>query len=337
LTSRLESHWQAITAVSMLLYPLSLAFRVVAGLRRLAYRSGLLRSVRLPVPVIVIGNITTGGTGKTPLTLWLAEFLRERGRVPGILCRGYGGTRTHAQRVAPDSDPLQCGDEAVLLAQRSGCEVWIGADRPAAARALLAAHPDCDVLISDDGLQHYALARDVEICLVDAVRGLGNGWMLPAGPLREPPSRLASVDAIVVSHEPAAVPGSDILQWGTLLCAMHLEPIRFRNVAEPGLEVGLDHFRGKRVHAMAGIGHPERFFDALRRLGLEPITHPFPDHHAYSATDLSWAGTDPVVMTEKDAVKCHRFKCATHWALSVDAVPDLRLARMVLDRLGLDN
>src|SRR5262245_37729121 len=205
----LASHWDSITPASCLLFPLSVVFRATAAARRAAYAAGIAPVERLPVPVVVVGNITAGGTGKTPVVLWLAQFLRGQGYVPGIVSRGYGGTRTAPGRVAPETDPLVAGDEPVLLARRSGCEVWTGADRAAAARALLAAQPSCNVILSDDGLQHYGLARDVEICVMDGARGMGNGWMLPAGPLREPPSRLARVDAIVVNGGLAEAAGLD--------------------------------------------------------------------------------------------------------------------------------
>ena len=333
----IDPHWENITPVSVLLYPLSLVFRLAVGVRRGAYRVGFFRPVRLPVPVIVVGNLTVGGTGKTPLTLWLAAFLRSRGRTPGIVCRGYGGTHLAPQRVLPDSDPLACGDEAVLLAQRSGCEVWTGADRAAAARALLAAQPACDVVVSDDGLQHYALARDVEICVVEAERGLGNGWLLPAGLLREPPSRLAMVDAIVLNSDGAgaALPGLEIGQWNTACFTMRLEGREFRNLLNPGHRVGAEHFRGKRVHAVAGIGNPQRFFRHLQGMGLDFIPHSFPDHHPFTASDIAFAPSEAVVMTEKDAVKCQRFAAKTHWVLAVDAAPDPRLGDRVLRKLGM--
>ena len=195
---RYPEAWTRVTGLTYLLAPLSWLFRMVVAIRRGLYRFGVLRSDRLPVPVIVIGNISVGGTGKTPLVLWLITPLREAGYSPGVIARGYGGANQQPRPVHADSDARQCGDEPVLLARRSGCPVWVGKDRPAAARALLAANPDCNLIISDDGLQHYRLARDFEIAVVDAGRRHGNGWMLPAGPLREPPSRLASVDAVVV-------------------------------------------------------------------------------------------------------------------------------------------
>jgi len=328
--ARLESHWQRVSPVSVLLYPVSLLFRAAVAARRALYARGILRRARLPVPVIVVGNITAGGTGKTPLTLWLAAFLRERGRTPGIVCRGYGGTHRAPRRVPPEADPLACGDEAVLLARRSGCEVWAGVDRVVAARALLAAQPACDVVLSDDGLQHHALARDLEICVIDGESRFGNGWLLPAGPLREPVARLTSVDAVVVNSG-----DGEIAPPGTARFNMRLVGDEFHNLLNPARRVSAGHFRGKRVHAVAGIGNPRRFFRHLRDLGLDFIAHSFPDHHAYGASDLAFPATNLVVMTEKDAVKCRRFAAEAHWVLAVDAAPDPRLGDLVLRKLGM--
>jgi tetraacyldisaccharide 4'-kinase len=332
--SWIQPHWERFTAVSALLSPISLLFRVVIGARRASYRAGLTSTIRLPVPVIVVGNITAGGTGKTPLVLWLAAFLRAQGRCPGIVCRGYGGTHNAPQPVRPDSDPYACGDEAVLLAQRGRGPVWTGADRPAAARALLAAAPGCDIVLSDDGLQHYALARELEICVVDGDRGLGNGWLLPAGPLRELPSRLAEVDAVVINSaddHPAPFPA--IRRRNAQCLGMRLEARGFWNLQHADRRVGVEHFRGLRVHGVAGIGNPGRFFRQLQGMGLDVTPHAFPDHHPFTASDLAYAGAEAVVMTEKDAVKCQRFAPETCWALAVDAVPDRGLGELVLRKL----
>ena len=332
----LQPHWDRVTPVSCLLFPLSLVFRVGVALRRAAYRIGLAAVDRLPVPVVVVGNITAGGTGKTPVVLWLANYLRGRGYVPGIVSRGYGGTHTAPHRVTPEADPLAFGDEPVLLARRSGCDVWIGADRAAAARALLAARPSCNALISDDGLQHYGLGRDFEICLLDGTRGFGNGWMIPAGPLREPPARLAEVDAIVTNGAIAETAG--ISAWlaapvGSERFRMALEGHEFRNLLNREHRVTAEYFRGQRLHAVAGTGDPGRFFRHLQGLGLDFIAHPFPDHHAYRPADVAYPDADAVVMTEKDAVKCEPFAAETHWMLPVDARIDARLGELVLDRL----
>jgi tetraacyldisaccharide 4'-kinase len=326
----IERHWQSVTAVSALLFPASLLYGAVAAARRAA-----LAPARLPVPVVVVGNITAGGTGKTPLVLWLAEFLRSRGRTPGIVCRGYGGRLRGPRRVLPDSDPLANGDEAVLLARRSGCDVWAGAARVDAARALLDARRECDVLVSDDGLQHYGLARDIEIGVVDAARGFGNGWLLPAGPLRERPARLAAVDAVVINGGAGGArhPSLGAIPAAPARYAMTLEGREFRNVLDPGRRAGAERFRGKRLHAVAGIGDPQRFFRHLREMGLDFTAHPFPDHHPYTASDLDCAGAEAVLMTEKDAVKCQPYADERLWALPVDARVDPALGEQVLRKL----
>lgn len=326
----IERHWQSVTPVSTLLYPLSLLYGAVAAACR-----GATAPVKLPVPVVVVGNLTVGGTGKTPLVLWLAEMLREHGRRPGIVSRGYGGSATGPARVEPGSDPLRCGDEPVLLAQRGGCPVWIGADRVAAGHALLAAHPDCDVIVSDDGLQHAALARDVEICVVDGARGFGNGWLLPAGPLREPLARLARVAAVVTTAGGGAQhPSLAALPAGPARFAMALDGREFRNLLNPGQLAGAERFHGRRLHAVAGIGNPGRFFLHLQGMGLDFEAHSFPDHHPFTAADIEFAGADAVLMTEKDAVKCRPFADERHWVLPVDAEPDPGLGELVLSRLG---
>ena len=322
----IERHWQTITPVSILLFPLSLLFRAAVALRRGAYRIGLLPSTRLPVPVIVIGNITVGGTGKTPLVLWLAGCLRERGRRPGIVSRGFGGSERGPAPVAGDSDPRRFGDEPVLLARRSGCPVWIGADRAGAARALLAAHPECDVILCDDGLQHYRLARDMEI----VVRHSGtqhNTWMLPAGPFREPAARAAEADVAVIHGSPAA--GTT----GGATFAMTLEGSEFCNVLNPALWTGPERFRNQQVYAVAGIGAPQRFFRHLQQLGIAFTAQAFPDHHAYSAAEVAYPGADAILMTEKDAVKCEPYADERHWALRVDARVDPALGERVLKKL----
>lgn len=311
----------------MLLLPLAGLFAAVTALRRAAWRHGLLRAQHPGVPVIVVGNITAGGTGKTPLILWLAAFLHSQGRRPGIVSRGYGARRSDVREVLPDGMPQEYGDEPCLLARRAGCPVWVGSDRAAVARALLAAHPETDVILSDDGLQHYRLARDFEIAVIDGARGLGNGWPLPAGPLREPASRLATVDAVVING------GSRNSPWPQAL-PMHLNGDRFRNLLQPQQSVTAAHFSRRRVHAIAGIGNPQRFFAQLGQLGISCMPREFPDHHPYTAQDLAFADDGEIVMTEKDAVKCAPFANARHWALVIDAEPDPRLGEMILARLA---
>jgi tetraacyldisaccharide 4'-kinase len=319
-----EQFWYRVRPAHLILYPLSLLFRAGVAVRRLLHRSGVLRSERLPVPVIVVGNITVGGTGKTPLVLWLADRLLDSGYRPGIITRGYRGTE-RLQEVSPGSDPAQAGDEALLLARRSHSPVFACRDRVAAARALLEAYPACDVLISDDGLQHYRLARDIEIAVVDGERGLGNGLMLPAGPLREPKGRLAHVDAVVFNGPARAdlPPGFEMRLEGSLLT----------NLSTPEISREAAAFAGQRLQAVAGIGNPQRFFDTLRALGLSFNAQPFPDHYAYSPEDLVFRATDAVLMTEKDAVKCAAFAQDNWWYLPVDARVDPAMGELILARL----
>lgn len=319
----LQRHWYRITPLHLVLLPLSLIFRLLAGMRRTLYRSGILSSEKLPVPVIVVGNINVGGSGKTPLTLWLAQQLLDNGWHPGIISRGHGGTATATQAVYRSSDPAVAGDEAVLMAQHSLCPVWIGRDRPAAARGLLRTHPECDVILSDDGLQHYRLQRDAEIAVVDGIRRFGNGFLLPAGPLREPPSRLAQVDAVVVNG--GAVTAGEY--------RMQLHGECFYNLLNPETLAQAADFRGLRLHAIAGIGHPERFFAHLGKLGLTAQTHPFPDHHRYTPGDIAHDNADAILMTEKDAVKCSAFATEKCWVLRVDAQLDPALTQHILERI----
>lgn len=321
------THWQHRGAIALLLLPFTAVFAAIAALRRAAWRHGLLKAQHPGVPVIIVGNITAGGTGKTPLTLWLAQFLQQQGRHPGIISRGYGAPATHARAVPFNGKPDDYGDEPCLMAQRAGCPVWVGTNRVAVARALLEAHPQTDVILSDDGLQHYRLARDFEIAVIDGARGLGNGWLLPSGPLREPATRLNEVDAVVINGR------DDTHTWPQAL-RMKLDGNRFRNLMHPEQTVASEHFRGKRVHAIAGIGNPQRFFAQLGRLGLSCMPRAFADHHAYTEQDLAFAGEDDIVMTEKDAVKCTAFATARHWALIVNAEPDPRLGEMILARLA---
>ena len=324
--SWLERLWYRFSPWHILLLPLSGLFGLLAAARRGLYRSGILASYRLAVPVVVVGNIGVGGNGKTPLVLWLAQFLSERGFRPGIVSRGYGSAASAPRAVTPLDDPAQSGDEPLLLARRSGCPVWVGRDRVAAAQALLGAEPQCDVLLCDDGLQHYRLRRDAEIAVVDGTRGFGNGWLLPAGPLREGVGRLNSVDAVVVN-------GTGTLNG----YAMTLVGATLRNLAEPTLTAGADDFREKKLHAVAGIGNPQRFFDHLRRLGLNVEEHPFPDHHRFRPEELDFPDADAVLMTEKDAVKCAAFAAANCWMLAVEAQVDAALGDRILEKLREKN
>ena len=320
--------WTRITVITLLLAPLSWLFRAVVATRRFLYQAFPALSQRLPVPVIVVGNISVGGTGKTPLVLWLVARLQEAGYRPGVITRGYGSTHQSPCAVLADSDAALCGDEPVLLARRSACPVWIGKDRVAAARALLAASPHCSIIVSDDGLQHYRLARTLEIAVIDGARGHGNGFMLPAGPLREPPARLNSVDAVVVRGAVAVPKPATPPHF-----AMTLDATGLRNLHDASLHLAVGGLHGKRVHAVAGIGNPQQFFDALTQMGIAHTPHAFADHHPFSASDLKFENCDAVVMTEKDAVKCERYATDTHWALEIEAMVDGALAQVVLDRI----
>jgi tetraacyldisaccharide 4'-kinase len=297
-------------------------FRALVALRRLAYALGLKQRWRASVPVIVIGNLTVGGSGKTPLVIHVAELLVSRGWSPAIVSRGYGGAVEAPRAVTLASEPLDVGDEPVLMARRSGCPVWVGPERARVVETLLRETPRCDVVILDDGLQHYALARDLEVCVVDA-RGFGNGFMLPAGPLREPRARLRSVDA-VVAHDTDAGPGYRMALIGE----------QVHRATDARERRSLQSFFGERVHAVAGIGDPKRFFLHVARHGARLVPHPFPDHHPFVAADLEFGDAAPIVMTEKDAVKCKRFAKPSHWILPVRAVPDPAFDEWLQRRLG---
>jgi tetraacyldisaccharide 4'-kinase len=309
--------------LSLILLPLSWLFCAVVRLRRFAYRQDWLLSHRLPVPVIVVGNLTVGGTGKTPLVIRLTEVLRQRGYRPGIVTRGYGGDASGwPQLVTPESDPFALGDEAVLLARRGGCPVAAGADRVAAARMLVGAE-GCDIIVSDDGLQHYRLQRDLEILVMDAERGLGNGSCLPAGPLREPQSRRREADLTVCNG--GACEGG----W-----EMAMIPERLVNLRNPGVNRDVSGLRGRRVTAVAAIGNPGRFFAMLRREGLLLDERTYGDHHRFTAEDVASWPPGPVVMTEKDAVKCEGFAGPDHWYLAVKVALEAGFEQRLSERLA---
>lgn len=329
---RLVAAWYAprLLPLAALLLPLSWLFAPVVAIRRALYRVGVLRVARVPVAVVVVGNITAGGTGKTPLALALAEALAVRGLHPGVVSRGYGG-RHAAQGDPPivvtrEDDPIDVGDEPLLFAAR-GFPVAIGRARAGAAQVLLGAHPEVNVLIADDGLQHYRLARDVEIALIDGARGFGNGRMIPAGPLREPVARLADVAAIVVTESPegAAVVPSGLPADVPVFVQRLVPDTSLYRVADPGSIRPIAEFAGEQVHAIAGIGHPERFFTTLERLGLVVTRLPFPDHHSFVPSDLALPGAKTIVMTAKDAVKCRAFADTRCWYLPVSAEIDAGL------------
>jgi tetraacyldisaccharide 4'-kinase len=331
IANRLVAAWYApqLTPLTAALVPLSVVFRGAVALRRTLYRGGLLRSDRLTVPIVVVGNLTVGGSGKTPLTIALAQALAKLGWRPGIVSRGYGGADRSPRAVEPGSTPDEVGDEPVLLA-RTGLPVWVGHNRPAAARSLLAAHSECNVIIADDGLQHYALARTVEIAVVDASRGLGNGFMLPAGPLREPASRLDEVDAVV---RLMSTPGSPPTRISSRQSTMVLFGDSFVCINAPAIVATAASFRTERVHALAGIGNPQRFFDHLRSLGIDATCHAFPDHYRFTPADLELPDAAAILMTEKDAVKCVAFVDDRCWTLPVRALVDPSLVTLIEEKL----
>ena len=330
LESTLTRAWLRRGALAWALLPVALLFRLLSSLRLLLFRTGLKRSERLPVPVIVVGNIFIGGTGKTPLTIWLAESLRAAGLRPGVISRGHGGQEGAPRAVTPQSDPREVGDEPLLIAARGGCPVVVGRRRVEAGRALLQAHPEVDVLIADDGLQHYALARDIEIVLFDG-RGVGNGWLLPAGPLREPPSRRRD---FTVVNAPALTPGLAHAvggqPWRMHLAGEHAEPLR------GGERVPLARLRDKRIVAAAGIGNPGRFFAMLRGAGLTVAELPLPDHHDFLDEPFAAVDADLILITEKDAVKCRQIDHLKNdprlWVVPVTAQLDSRLAEQIVEK-----
>ena len=306
----LEARWYGGASVPWWLAAPSWLFGGLVALRTWMYRLGLLRSIALPCPVLVIGNLTVGGTGKTPLTIALVQALRARGWRPGVISRGYGRRDTQPRRVLADSAVVTVGDEPRLIAARTGCPVAVARHRVDAARLLLD-EGSVDLLIADDGLQHYALARSVEVLVVDGRRGLGNARLLPAGPLREPVARAARCDFVVVNGaaQSAAVPDG--------------VPMRLRLATPRRLvdAVEVEWSRLARVQALAGIADPERFFEALRARGLQVDGHGFPDHHDYVADDFGFDDGRPLLLTEKDAAKCAAF-ARDHW-LVVPAAAEL--------------
>jgi tetraacyldisaccharide 4'-kinase len=307
----------------LVLIPLSWLFAGVTALRRWAYRVGVLKSYALPVPVIIVGNINVGGSGKTPAVIWLANQLKHQGYKPAVISRGYGGNATQATSVTPASLPSIVGDEPVLIASHCGCPVWVGADRVDAATELLKMHPECNVIISDDGLQHYRLKRDIEIAIIDNA-SLQTAFLLPAGPLREAPWRLNTVDAVVCNGEK------------TDACAHQMQLVgeQFYNLADAKIIATTADFKQKEVTAIAGIGKPERFFSHLRKLGLTFSSMRFADHYAFTAQDLAKIDCDAIIMTEKDAVKCKQFARENCWVLPVQASIDVALMPVILSKLA---
>jgi tetraacyldisaccharide 4'-kinase len=313
--------WYRRGAIAWLLWPASLVFLLGVCGRRLLYLMRIFKSQHPGIPVIVVGNLTVGGSGKTPLVLWIAEFLKSKAWSPAIVSRGYGAKVEVPRAATVAADAAEVGDEPILLARRSGCPVWIGPDRVQVAAVLRAQHPDVNVLLLDDGLQHYRMRRDVEIAVVDA-RGFGNGFVLPAGPLREPALRLRFVDAVVV-HSFSGVKGF----------SMSLEGETVHRMTDARDRQPLKSFAGQKVHAVAGIGDPNRFFIHLGSAGIRVMPHPFPDHHRFNPRDLEFGDEAPVMLTEKDAVKLRSAARPNWWVLPVSAKLDPAFGAWLLGKL----
>jgi tetraacyldisaccharide 4'-kinase len=308
-------HWTRRGAIAWLLWPVSLLFALVVAVRKLLYKVRIFRSGHPGIPVIVVGNLTVGGTGKTPLVIWIVELLARKGWTPGVISRGYGGKAGAPRAVTLGADPAEVGDEPILISRRGGCPVWVGPDRLQVATALRRAEAKVDVLVSDDGLQHYARRRDVEIAVVDE-RGCGNGFLLPAGPLREPRWRLRTVDRVVENGK-----------------TMHLQGDTAHRMTDARDRQPLKSFAGQKVHAVAGIGNPERFFSHLASAGVNFVPHPFPDHHPFTPRDLEFGDEAPVLLTEKDAVKLRSAPRPNWWVLPVAAKVDAAFGDWLLGRL----
>lgn len=303
----LDPYWYQSSLISYSLLPLSWLYCALVAVRRAAYRYGVFKVHSLPVPVVIVGNISVGGTGKTPLVTAIVDRLQAVGFKPGVISRGYGGkSKIWPQAVTPQSETRQVGDEAVLIVRRCNCPMMVGPNRVATACSLLASYP-CDVIVCDDGMQHYALGRDIEIAVIDGERRFGNGFCLPAGPLREPAKRLKKVDFVISNG--ADEPGARRMDLA------HTEAYKL-----PGGQISkpLSAFKGQKAHAIAGIGNPQRFFKQLAGAGIRIEAHPFPDHHPYQRSDLEFGDQNPVLMTEKDAVKCNDFSADNHWWVGVD-------------------
>jgi tetraacyldisaccharide 4'-kinase len=324
---RLTALWYGDSSLALLLQPFAYLYGAIVALRVRAYRSGLLRRERIPQPVIVVGNLTVGGTGKTPMVCWLVKKLSAEGYRPGIVSRGYGArTGREPLMVTAQTSVSAAGDEAFMMAARTGVPVCIGAERGAAARRLLA-ETDVNVVISDDGLQHYGLARDLEIVVIDGQRGLGNQRLLPAGPLREPVSRLKGADFKLIN-------GGDDSIYGD-------EAMGFRFTLQPGNAIRLDasvrrdleDFRNTRVWSVAGIGNPQRFSGMLEAHGLDPVIVDVPDHGVVSLQELREKEAMPILMTEKDAVKYPGTSVDDTWYVPVDVQMPAELEASILMRI----
>lgn len=331
LAKKIQQGWSDPNILTYLLLPLSLLYMAIMWLRKVFYKNNLFHVYQAGVPVLIVGNISVGGTGKTPLTMAIVERARSLGYTPGVISRGYGGQALEwPQVVTPETSAHFVGDESVLIAHKTGCPVVVGPNRGETIDMLLSKYP-CDLIISDDGLQHYALARNAEIAVLDKQRRHLNKFCLPAGPLRESIARLKSVDLIMNHVAPVERSSDDVFDESELSL--------FR-LQHQGIKCVLNHKLHQlddktTIHAVAGIGHPIRFFRQLRALGFNVVEHAFPDHHRYSAEDFDFVGNDYVIMTAKDAVKCASFAADNWYYLAVEVELN-RLASTKLDKLLLD-
>lgn len=304
---RLDYYWNSINFVSMSLLPVSGLYCLLSSLRKQLYKRGLKKSYRAPVPVIVVGNVTVGGTGKTPLIIELVKQLQKSGKKPAVISRGYGGNASRWPQLVNESTTAEkVGDEPQLIFQHTGCPIVVGPNRQRDIEMLLD-NSSCDVILSDDGLQHYALQRDIEIAVVDAQRKFGNGFCIPSGPLRENVAKLEEVDLVILN-------GGDAAQ-----SSFNMLPMACQAVNQTGIKPRmLSSFSAQSVHAIAGIGHPQRFFSMLESYGIHVIPHEFVDHAQYSQADFIFNDELAVLMTEKDAVKCTEFNLPNHWLVPVE-------------------
>lgn len=318
----LSESWYKPHAIRWLLSPLSALYRLVSVIRKQCYFLGLFKQHHMPVPVIIVGNISVGGTGKTPFVIYLVQCLQQQGFKPGVISRGYGGhSDNYPITVSSYSDPAIVGDEPVIIARQTNCPVVVSPQRIAAAKFLLEQH-GCDLIISDDGLQHYALARDIEIVIVDAQRQFGNQYCLPAGPLREPLSRLKNVDFIVYN-------GGD----NDTAFNMTLSVSNAINLLDFNITNSITDFQGQELHAIAGIGNPTRFFNQLAQLDINIIPHAFDDHHVFEKQDLEYYDNKTILMTEKDAVKCQYFATNNMWFIPVETTVSGNLDQLIIQKL----
>ncbi|MEM7208432.1 MAG: tetraacyldisaccharide 4'-kinase [Pseudomonadota bacterium] len=318
----LEQHWRTFTWVSALLLLPSLVFRLLVYVRRVCYKVGFFNSKKSTIPVVVIGNITAGGTGKSPTVSALALLLLKHGYRPGIVSRGFGGTACSTPTLITEkTDVAQVGDEPYLHFLKTGVSVVVDKNRPAAIQFIQEKTP-CNIVLSDDGLQHYPMARDIEIATIDGECELGNRLLHPAGPLREPASRLKSVDFVISKNKSSYTNDS-----------FSLKPLRFVSTSDNAITLDLNAFSGSEIHAVAAIARPQSFFDSLRKYDIKVIEHAFPDHYFFSKSDLAFGDSIPIVMTEKDAVKITYFNISNAWVMQVGVEFHSDFSQRLLDRI----